>query len=187
MIRKAVIVLLMLGAIGTAVLSADSYRVRKPDPRLPGKQPICGMALLPSAGFEVHYFLDDRRHAFVGVHKGTLALSYLSFVEPGVLVRPIDIQFGRFRFKQRTWSTVASWGPCRPGNYRVREPTSPLWLPLVLFATYPTIALIRGPVRRYRRRRRGLCIRCGYNLTGNISGVCPECGTEIKKSCLGSS
>jgi hypothetical protein len=25
----------------------------------------------------------------------------------------------------------------------------------------------------------GLCHRCGYDLTGNISGVCPECGTKI--------
>jgi len=23
----------------------------------------------------------------------------------------------------------------------------------------------------------GCCSRCGYNLTGNISGICPECGT----------
>jgi hypothetical protein len=23
----------------------------------------------------------------------------------------------------------------------------------------------------------GTCLSCGYNLTGNISGVCPECGT----------
>ena len=28
-----------------------------------------------------------------------------------------------------------------------------------------------------RRRRLGQCVRCGYNLTGNRSGVCPECGT----------
>ena len=27
------------------------------------------------------------------------------------------------------------------------------------------------------RRRRGLCAACGYNLRGNLSGVCPECGT----------
>ena len=26
------------------------------------------------------------------------------------------------------------------------------------------------------RTRRGLCPRCGYDLTGNVSGVCPECG-----------
>ena len=25
------------------------------------------------------------------------------------------------------------------------------------------------------------CQKCGYNLTGNVSGVCPECGTSIQK------
>jgi len=29
------------------------------------------------------------------------------------------------------------------------------------------------------RRRNGSCPRCGYNLTGNLSGVCPECGTRV--------
>ena len=37
-----------------------------------------------------------------------------------------------------------------------------------------------GPVHReYRRRKKGLCIKCGYDLTGNVSGVCPECGERI--------
>jgi hypothetical protein len=32
--------------------------------------------------------------------------------------------------------------------------------------------------KRCRRRRRpGHCRRCGYDLTGNVSGVCPECGS----------
>ena len=26
------------------------------------------------------------------------------------------------------------------------------------------------------------CMKCGYNLTGNISGVCPECGRQILDS-----
>ena len=56
----------------------------------------------------------------------------------------------------------------------------PLWIPFLLFATYPTIAFYRGPLRRYRRRRKGLCVKCGYNLTGNVSGACSECGTEIE-------
>jgi hypothetical protein len=30
-----------------------------------------------------------------------------------------------------------------------------------------------------RRPRRGHCGECGYNLTGNVSGVCPECGSTI--------
>ena len=30
-----------------------------------------------------------------------------------------------------------------------------------------------------RRRKKGLCLKCGYNLKGNVSGVCPECGEQI--------
>ena len=33
--------------------------------------------------------------------------------------------------------------------------------------------------RRKRARRTGLCPRCRYNLTGNVSGTCPECGTQV--------
>jgi hypothetical protein len=29
------------------------------------------------------------------------------------------------------------------------------------------------------RRPEGLCRHCGFNLTGNTSGVCPECGTSV--------
>ena len=28
----------------------------------------------------------------------------------------------------------------------------------------------------------GRCRKCGYDLTGNESGVCPECGTKIKSA-----
>ena len=56
----------------------------------------------------------------------------------------------------------------------------PLWHLFLLFAAYPTLAFIRGPLRRYRRRKRGLCVGCGYDLRGS-PGRCPECGTEIEK------
>jgi hypothetical protein len=28
-----------------------------------------------------------------------------------------------------------------------------------------------------QRLRRGLCPSCGYDLRGNVSGVCPDCGS----------
>ena len=30
------------------------------------------------------------------------------------------------------------------------------------------------------RCTRGQCPRCGYDLTGNTSGVCPECGGQVR-------
>lgn len=35
---------------------------------------------------------------------------------------------------------------------------------------------------RKRRRSRGLCEACCYDLTANVSGVCPECGTIVRGS-----
>jgi len=32
-------------------------------------------------------------------------------------------------------------------------------------------------------RRPGLCEKCDYDLTGNESGICPECGTPIAHEC----
>jgi hypothetical protein len=57
----------------------------------------------------------------------------------------------------------------------------PLWAPVLAFGAYPLIALILSPYwRRRYRRERGLCLHCGYDLTGNVSNVCPECGTQIE-------
>ena len=33
--------------------------------------------------------------------------------------------------------------------------------------------------RKVRRRRQGLCTECGYDLRGNVSGRCPECGVHV--------
>lgn len=55
----------------------------------------------------------------------------------------------------------------------------PTWPVLILLGLYPSyVVVFARKQRRERRRRRGLCITCGYNLTGNTTGVCPECGTK---------
>ena len=54
----------------------------------------------------------------------------------------------------------------------------PLWLPFGLTFVPATILFIR-----YRRRTtEGHCQKCGYDLTGNPSGVCPECGSKIEST-----
>jgi hypothetical protein len=58
----------------------------------------------------------------------------------------------------------------------------PQWAVLLATAVLPawTFALRTGRrTRRWRRRRVGSCPSCGYDLTGNASGVCPECGTGL--------
>ncbi|MCH8853871.1 MAG: hypothetical protein IID41_14655 [Planctomycetes bacterium] len=55
------------------------------------------------------------------------------------------------------------------------------WFVTLTLALYPTWVLMRIMIdrtRRHRRREVGLCTKCGYNLTGNVSGRCPECGKE---------
>ena len=44
---------------------------------------------------------------------------------------------------------------------------------------YLAFDLICGPTRRWWRRKHRLCVNCAYNLTGNVSGVCPECGKPV--------
>jgi hypothetical protein len=60
----------------------------------------------------------------------------------------------------------------------------PLWIPLLAFGAYPIYAFIRMATQSWwlrQRKKKGLCIKCGYNLTGNVSGICPECGEPITK------
>ena len=49
---------------------------------------------------------------------------------------------------------------------------------LALFSVLPLIAFFRSPKRRWRIPP-GHCKRCRYDLTGNTSGVCPECGMAV--------
>jgi hypothetical protein len=54
----------------------------------------------------------------------------------------------------------------------------PHWCAAVVFGILPSMWLVRWR-RRRRYRAAGECRQCGYNLTGNLSGFCPECGTAI--------
>jgi hypothetical protein len=51
------------------------------------------------------------------------------------------------------------------------------------FALLPGAWVLHRAYLLERRRNHELsrfCPACGYNLTGNTSGVCPECGAAIK-------
>ena len=48
---------------------------------------------------------------------------------------------------------------------------------IVPILAYPFLAPVFF-IQRYRRRK-GLCLKCGYDLQGNVTGICPECGERI--------
>lgn len=50
----------------------------------------------------------------------------------------------------------------------------PFWIPIALFA-FPTWRLF---VTKRGGNRLGCCAQCSYDLTGNTSGKCPECGVR---------
>jgi hypothetical protein len=56
----------------------------------------------------------------------------------------------------------------------------PHWFPMLLFAV-PRTMRIRSILKQRRLAMSGHCRRCGYNLTGNVSGVCPECAMSIER------
>jgi len=58
----------------------------------------------------------------------------------------------------------------------------------VFLPSWPAVAVVlvvwAALVRRHWRAPTapGACATCGYNLTGNVSGRCPECGTPVPSS-----
>ena len=55
----------------------------------------------------------------------------------------------------------------------------PLWLPTLVSATL--CWYLGVPLRRRRKRKKlGLCLRCGYDLRASKER-CPECGTRFEK------
>lgn len=58
-----------------------------------------------------------------------------------------------------------------------------IWFMVAILGAYPTFVLARLLCRRWRQRHKpNECKTCGYDLTGNESGVCPECGMTIPKN-----
>ena len=69
---------------------------------------------------------------------------------------------------KRHWEELAETTPLSLGV--------PLAAALLMLQLYDIVSL-NVWWKHERRRRHGRCVPCGDDLTGNLSGVCPECGT----------
>ncbi|HPM24330.1 MAG TPA: hypothetical protein PLP66_10530 [Phycisphaerae bacterium] len=65
--------------------------------------------------------------------------------------------------------------PAEVENAQALMASLPCWLAIA------AALLVILAVVRLRKHRRGICARCGYDLTGNVSGRCPECGTPLRR------
>ena len=86
-------------------------------------------------------------------------------------------------------------GPLVGSSYVAHKPRllplRPMWpgfaINMLLYALIAWL-LIRGPFvarhysRREIRRRRGRCLKCGYDLRGDYDAGCPECGWNREKA-----
>lgn len=181
MIRKGIIVVLTVAAVGTAIPWAASYWRHVSSGSWPGMEAGHSVSMTFKPGIVIcTYFRRE--------HK-PLAPDQVDFLSNGhVLNLGGPHNFSSWGY-YRGFEYVAydidhhdlEMSPPSMVHTRIVSVRYPSWLMFAVFATYPAITFIRGPLRRYRRRRRGLCLKCGYDLTGNVTGVCPECGTKVER------
>jgi hypothetical protein len=179
MIRKVVIVVLTLGAAGVTLLWLAStaravYWGRSVTSR-------CSLYMSVDNGIAevVVWRLRDGQHA-TGQTSFCLGDFSYSTGPPDPASPATRIGVGAVRNVERRYGC----GPSTNGKRETIVATTaavPLWALLVLLSIYPAYVFLREPLRHWRRSRKGLCVKCGYDLTGNVSGTCPECGTEVKQ------
>ena len=169
MIRKTLIILLTILALGTAIAWIGSLVAPLPTTR--------DWTSWSGPGSKTRYM----------IHNGWIGIA-----------RNVDVSSPNYIMDWRGASHFAGFwywrnfrAPESPGGRilrgvpmkRVTVVVFPLWFPFLLFFAYPVLAFIWGPWRRHRHRRKGLCLKCGYDLTGNVSGRCPECGEATSGTC----
>ena len=187
MLRGLLIASLSLGAVGTGVAGAWSYaRACSPKNREFHTSRLDYWEDREGWNLDVHLDLTKEKLLRVGEFSGDLMLGFEWWNFPSMPECKTWWELGPFGFVFFV-STVdlSAWGfsPKQSANWTDRRLKilcfSPPWFLCLIFAAYPLWAFVRGPWRRRRRRAKGLCVRCGYNLTGNVTGVCSECGTEV--------
>ena len=160
MLRKLVIALCALGTIASASTWAASH-MRFRDG-------------LKWSNDGVH--LRSGKQLYVNGLSGAIQIGYGYFFHCGMGLRDDQVRVAGFVLTRTYYPSKHGTAPSFLGSHC--SVNIPLWFPTVAFAALPAFTLLRiGSRRRRWREKHGLCVACGYSLTGNLSGGCPECGT----------
>ncbi len=186
--RTLVILLCMASALVVSIFLVTSFTRWPPDYLELGRCPL-SYSDVPDAhscgvGWHVNWldFGEEANHNLcLSVYRGTLSTRWATreTSSPGRLIRPDNRDTRFLGIRVMSWRGVAPFGSgVKP--FVAGACSLPLWLVDVALLAYPGYVLVRGLVRRRGRRGgEGQCGRCGYDLTGNVTGVCSECGVAI--------
>jgi hypothetical protein len=162
---KVLVAVLTLGAMATVFLGGVSYVVKMRWALAEGRN--AASIMLKGGRLYIGYFGDGAwtydSHAYTSDSNEYKNLRFRELVG-----------FGAYEYTY----TAGRQNAAQHERHRYIE--SPLWFPFVLLSVYPIIRFMRS-LRGDVRTEKGLCHKCGYDLTGNVTGVCSECGTRIRR------
>ena len=135
---------------------------------------LAALAVWLLSGFRWFYMSDGRR---VTAHASDGILTVDTYPTPGIRSTLIASGPKQFHVRPAPWLslrpltlwTSTAYGGTATVALPLALPPAALLLPTCLFWFWP----------HARGTSPGHCRKCGYDLTGNVTGRCPECGTPV--------
>ncbi|RIL10155.1 MAG: hypothetical protein DCC75_04980 [Proteobacteria bacterium] len=88
--------------------------------------------------------------------------------------------YGGIPVSRREWFLLNPKSPFYLSRFWIALPLVPVWPGFLVYtAAIAAIYLGLKELQINRRRKLNLCTNCRYDLRGNTSGICPECGTVM--------